>query len=84
MKEIDFASYSVLSVSPNIQVAALGNISGALRLLSWDGMFLGDYGRCSKLLNTSCVSGRPRQTMQIQIRLLLKKQSDQGLPCLLF
>ena len=27
---------------------------------------------------------RPRQTVQTQIRLLLKKQSDQGLPCLLF
>ena len=26
----------------------------------------------------------PRQTGQTQIRLLLKKQSDQGLPCLLF
>ena len=27
---------------------------------------------------------RLRQTAQTQIRLLLKKQSDQGLPCLLF
>ena len=27
---------------------------------------------------------RPRQTAQSQIRLLLKKQSDQGLSCLLF
>ena len=26
---------------------------------------------------------RPGQTVQTQIRLLLKKQSDQGLPCLL-
>ena len=26
----------------------------------------------------------PKQTMQTQSRLLLKKQSDQGLPCLLF
>ena len=25
---------------------------------------------------------RPKQTAQAQIRLLLKKQSDQGLPCL--
>ena len=84
MKEIDFASYSVLSVSPNRLVAALGNINGILRLLSWNGMFLGDYGRCSKILNTSCVSKRPRQTEQTLIRLLLKKQSDQGLPCLYF
>ena len=33
---------------------------------------------------TSCLSKRPRQTVQTQIRLLLKKQSAQGLPCLLF
>ena len=35
-------------------------------------------------LNASCLPKRPRQTGQTQIRLLLKKQSDQGLPCLLF
>ena len=33
---------------------------------------------------TSCLLKRSRQTAQTQIRLLLKKQSDQGLPCLLF
>ena len=32
----------------------------------------------------SCLPKRDRQTAQTQIRLLLKKQSDQGLPCLLF
>ena len=42
------------------------------------------YGKCSKILNTSCLSKRARQIEQTQIRLLLKKQSDQGLPCLLF
>ena len=31
----------------------------------------------------ACKKG-PRQTVQTQIRLLLKKQSDQGLFCLLF
>ena len=40
------------------------------------------YSKCSKIFNTSCLSRRPRQTVQTQIRLLLKKQSDQGLPCL--
>ena len=38
----------------------------------------------SKISNTSCLPKKPRQTAQTQIRLLLKKQSDQGLPCLLF
>ena len=32
----------------------------------------------------SWISKMPRQTVQTQLRLLLKKQSDQGLPCLLF
>ena len=32
----------------------------------------------------SCLPKRPRPTVKTQIRLLLKKQSDQGLPCLLF
>ena len=32
----------------------------------------------------SCQQKRYRQTVQTQIRLLLQKQSDQGLPCLLF
>ena len=31
------------------------------------------YGRCSEILNTSCMLIRPRQTVQTQIRLLLKK-----------
>ena len=34
--------------------------------------------------NSSFPSEKPNQTGQTQIRLLLKKQSDQGLPCLLF
>ena len=38
-------------------------------------------GKCSQISNTSCLL---RQTGQTQIRQLLKKQSDQGLPCLLF
>ena len=42
------------------------------------------YGRCSKISNKSCLSKRPRQTVQTQIRLLLKKQYDQGLSCLQF
>ena len=42
------------------------------------------YGKCSKISNTSCLPKRPRETKQTQIRLLLKKQSDQVLPCLLF
>ena len=37
------------------------------------------YGKCSK----SWLQKRSRQTVQTQIRLLLKKQSDQALPCLL-
>ena len=42
------------------------------------------HGKCSKISNTRCLPKRPRQTVQTQIRLLLQKQSDQGLPCLLF
>ena len=41
------------------------------------------YGKCSKISNTICLPKRPRQTGRTQIRLLLKKQSDQGLPYLL-
>ena len=37
-----------------------------------------------KFRTLGCLSKRHRQTAQTQIRLLLKKQSDQGLPCLLF
>ena len=36
-----------------------------------------------KFCNTSCPPKKPRQTRQTQIRLLLEKQSDQCLPCLL-
>ena len=46
------------------------------------------YSKCSKVSNTSCLVKRSRQTVQTQtsllFQLLLKKQSDQGLPCLLF
>ena len=42
------------------------------------------YGKCSKILNTSCLLKRPRQTAQTKIRMLLKKQSDQDLPYLLY
>ena len=43
----------------------------------------GIYGKFSKISNTSCLQKRPRQTVQTHIRLLLKKQSDHDLPCLL-
>ena len=39
-------------------------------------MRLNKYGKCSKILNTSCLPKRPRQTSQTQIRLLLKKQGN--------
>ena len=42
------------------------------------------YGRCYKISNISCLPKSPRLTGQTQIRLLPKKQSDQGLTCLLF
>ena len=42
------------------------------------------YIKCSKISNTNHLPKRSRQTGQTQIRLLLKKQSDQGLLCLLF
>ena len=41
-------------------------------------------GNALKFLNTRSLPKRSRQTAQTQIRLLLKKQSDQGLCCLLF
>ena len=44
----------------------------------------GDQCKLSKLLNTSYQPKSPRQTVQTQIRLLLMKQSDQGIPFLLF
>ena len=37
-----------------------------------------------KFRTVACLLKKPRQTGQTWIRLLLKKQSDQGLPCLLF
>ena len=40
--------------------------------------------KCSKISNTSCLPKRPRQTMQTQIRLFLRKQSDQPRQDLLF
>ena len=40
--------------------------------------------KCSKILNTNYLPIRPRQTVHTQIRLLPGKQSDLGLPCLLF
>ena len=42
------------------------------------------YGKCSKVLNANCLPKSHRQTAQTQLRLLLQKQSDQDLPCLLF
>ena len=50
----------------------------------WSTRWHYSYGKRSKILNTSCLPKRPRQTGQSQIRLLLKKQSDQGLPSLVF
>ena len=38
----------------------------------------------SKILNTNCLPQRPKPTVQTQIRLLMKKQSVQGLHSLLF
>ena len=40
--------------------------------------FLGGYRKCSKMSNPSCLTKRPGQTVQNL------KQSNQGLPCLLF
>ena len=36
------------------------------------------YGKCSNFSDTSCLLKRSRQTVQTQIRLLRKKQSDRG------
>ena len=57
--------------------------SACLRLENIQRVLL-KYGKCSKILNTSCLPKMPRTTVQTQVRLLLKKQSDQGLTCLLF
>ena len=43
-----------------------------------------NYSRCSKIPYVSCLPKWQRQTEQTQIRLFLKKQSDQVLPNLLF
>ena len=43
-----------------------------------------NYGRISQISSTSRLQKGLDKTVQIQIILLLKKQSDQGLPCLLF
>ena len=42
------------------------------------------YGKHSKISNSSCLPLKPGQTWQTQIKLPIKKQSDQGLPCLIF
>ena len=42
------------------------------------------YSRSSEILNTSGLPKGVRQSMQTKIRLLLKNQSDKGLPYLLF
>ena len=42
------------------------------------------FTKGSKISNTSCLPKRARQTVQAQIRLLLLKQSDQCIHCLLF
>ena len=42
------------------------------------------YGKYSIISNTGCLPKRPIQTEQTQIRLLLQKQPDPGLPCSLF
>ena len=39
-------------------------------------MIEGKNGKYSKIWNTSCLPTKPRQTVQSQIRLLLKKQPD--------
>ena len=63
----------------------LGSIFGYLAIiLGVFQVFLSRKDNCSKIANTSCLPKRPRQTGQSLIRLLLKKQSDQGLPWLLF
>ena len=42
------------------------------------------YGKCSKISNSSCLLKRHRQTVQTQIRLLLKKQTIWVFPVCLF
>ena len=50
----------------------------------WDIGLYKLYGKCSNIWKTTCLPKRSMQTGQTKIRLLLKKQSDQDLPCLLF
>ena len=42
------------------------------------------YSKGSKISNANCLTKRPRQTVQTLNRPLLRKQSNQSLPCLLF
>ena len=42
------------------------------------------YGNALKFQTLAACQKRLKQTVQTKIRLLLKNQSDQGLPCLLF
>ena len=42
------------------------------------------YGRLSKILVTCCLPKRHRDSDSDLCRSFLMKQSDQGLPCLLF
>ena len=42
-----------------------------------------EYSKCSKILNTNCLPKRHGEKAQTKIRLLLEKQSDQDLSCLL-
>ena len=57
-------------------------LESLISLFSYEEAKLG-IGKCSKILNAICLPKRPRKTVQTQIRLLLKNQSDQGLSCLL-
>ena len=48
--------------------------------------YYNSYGKCSKIhtqVASKIKKNKPRQTVQTQIRPLLKKQSDQGIHCLL-
>ena len=42
------------------------------------------YSKCLKISSVSCLPKRAGQIASTHIRLLMKKQSDQGLTCLLF
>ena len=56
----------------------------AARVLQYNAAIHGIYSKWSKVLNISNLTKRSPQTVQTQIRLLLKEQSDKGLHCLLF